>query len=147
MKTFKLAILLFLTLNLIACEADDFYDRDYDDRPLYEVEDMLLGRHWTGDIGMDADNGEPLFSTFCFDFRHQGTEIQYYKSDGLVYAEYPFEWYTEYCPDCGACRVVLDYGPAGVSYMDDVYFSGAFFKGVFFLHRHDRGFPFKLRME
>lgn len=147
MNIIKILFSCLLVLSLSACEADDFYERDYDDRHLYEIERVLEGRHWTGDIGMDADNGEALFSTFCFDLHHRGVEIQYYQSDGFEYASCSFKWYTEFCPVCGASRIVLDYGPEGVSFMDDVYFRGSSFYGVFFLSRHDHGYDFKLRME
>ena len=29
----------------------------------YDVRIYSVGRYWTGDVGMNADNGEPLFSS------------------------------------------------------------------------------------
>ena len=45
-----------LTLSLASCDDDD----------QYSIESVIIGRAWTGDVGMNADNGAPLFSTFTF---------------------------------------------------------------------------------
>lgn len=43
-----------LTMSLTSCEDDD----------QYSIESVIIGRAWTGDVGMNAENGEPIFSTF-----------------------------------------------------------------------------------
>lgn len=45
-----------LTMSLTSCEDDD----------QYSIESVIIGRAWTGDVGMNAENGEPIFSTFTF---------------------------------------------------------------------------------
>ena len=43
-------------MSLTSCEDDD----------QYSIESVIIGRAWTGDVGMNAENGEPIFSTFTF---------------------------------------------------------------------------------
>lgn len=47
----NILFLLTLALGLASCEEDDQYD----------IESIFIGRTWTGDVGMNAGNGE-LFS-------------------------------------------------------------------------------------
>ncbi|MCD8184850.1 MAG: hypothetical protein LUE99_19245 [Bacteroides sp.] len=119
---------------LTSCEADDQYD----------IESAFINREWTGDIGMDADNGEPLFSTFTFDPYGFGKEYQYYSYNGALYAEYSFLWKWE---DDYNRNLVLDYGRIGVSYMDDVRIVGDELRGTFYVSADDWGFDFTLYME
>ena len=70
---------------------------------------------------MNADNGEPLFSTFTFWGDGFGEEYQYYSFDGALYERFHFQWYWE---DHYNRNLVLDYGRAGISYMDDVRING-----------------------
>ena len=46
-----------LTMSLTSCEDDD----------QYSIESVIIGRAWTGDVGMNAENGEPIFSTFTLE--------------------------------------------------------------------------------
>ena len=55
-KFLNILFLMAFALSFASCEGDDQYD----------VESIFIGRAWTGDVGMNADNGEPLFSTFTF---------------------------------------------------------------------------------
>lgn len=64
-KYLSLIFLWALTLGLISCEDDQ-----------YDIESTMIGRAWTGDVGMDADNGEALFSTFTFGGDGFGEEFQ-----------------------------------------------------------------------
>ena len=57
-----------LTMSLTSCEDDD----------QYSIESVIIGRAWTGDVGMNAENGEPIFSTFTFGGDGFGEEYQYY---------------------------------------------------------------------
>ena len=56
-KYLGILFLFTLTLTLTSCEEDDQYD----------IESIFIDRAWTGDVGMNADYGEPLFSTFTFE--------------------------------------------------------------------------------
>lgn len=60
-----------LTMSLTSCEDDD----------QYSIESVIIGRAWTGDVGMNAENGEPIFSTFTFGGDGFGEEYQYYSYD------------------------------------------------------------------
>ena len=104
-----------LTMSLTSCEDDD----------QYSIESVIIGRAWTGDVGMNAENGEPIFSTFTFGGDGFGEEYQYYSYDGKLY----------------------DYGRAGISYMDDVFVTGNRFRGTFHLSADSPGFDFVLEME
>mgnify|MGYP000024507772 FL=1 len=44
-------------------------------------------------------------------------------------------------------NLVLDYGRAGISYMDDVFVTGNRFRGTFHLSADSPGFDFVLEME
>ena len=101
-------------------------------------------RAWTGDVGMNAHNGEPLFSTFEFGNDGFGVETQFYASDGLLYDQFRFQWYWE---DSYNRNLVLNYGKNGISYMDDVRIYGDRITGAFYLSDDARGFNFELRME
>lgn len=41
-----------LTMSLTSCEDDD----------QYSIESVIIGRAWTGDVGMNAENGEPILA-------------------------------------------------------------------------------------
>lgn len=97
-----------LTMSLTSCEDDD----------QYSIESVIIGRAWTGDVGMNAENGEPIFSTFTFGGDGFGEEYQYYSYDGKLYDHFRFQWMWE---DGYNNNLVLDYGRAGISYMDDVF--------------------------
>ena len=131
-KYLSLILLCVLALSFASCEDDDQYD----------IESVIIGRSWTGDVGMAAD-GSSLFSTFTFGADGFGEEIQYY-SDGFLYHEYRFQWWWE---DGYSRNLVLDYGREGISYMDDVRVSGNQMWGTFYLSDGDRGFYFVLYME
>lgn len=51
----KILLILMLAVGFASCEDDQG-----------EIEYVITGRAWTGDVGMNAHNGEPLFSTFEF---------------------------------------------------------------------------------
>lgn len=133
-KYLSILFLVILTLGLTSCEEDDEYD----------LESIFIGRAWTGDVGMNADNGEPLFSTFTFDGDGFGEEYQYYLSDGLLYDHFRFQWYWE---DNFNRNLVLDYGRIGISYMDDVRITGNRMYGIFYLSDDAVPFEFRLEME
>ena len=109
----KILLILMLAVGFASCEDDQG-----------EIEYVITGRAWTGDVGMNAHNGEPLFSTFEFGNDGFGVETQFYASDGLLY-----------------------YGKNGISYMDDVRIYGDRITGAFYLSDDARGFNFELRME
>lgn len=46
-KYLHILLLLMIALGFTSCEGDDQYD----------VESIFIGRAWTGDVGMNADNG------------------------------------------------------------------------------------------
>ena len=106
-KFLNILFLMAFALSFASCEGDDQYD----------VESIFIGRAWTGDVGMNADNGEPLFSIFTFWGDGFGEEYQYYSFDGALYERFHFQWYWE---DHYNRNLVLDYGRAGISYMDVV---------------------------
>ena len=55
-----------------------------------------------------------------------------------------FQWMWE---DGYNNNLVLDYGRAGISYMDDVFVTGNRFRGTFHLSADSPGFDFVLEME
>lgn len=133
----KYLYLLFawaLALSLASCDDDD----------QYEIESVIIGRAWTGDIGMNAENGEPLFSTFEFGRDGFGDEYQYFSIDGAPYDHFRFQWMWE---DGYSNNLVLNYGRAGISYMDDIRVIGDELRGTFFLTGDAPGFNFILEME
>ena len=109
-----------------------------------EIEYVITGRAWTGDVGMNAHNGEPLFSTFEFGNDGFGVETQFYASDGLLYDQFRFQWYWE---DRYSNNLVLDYGRNGTSYMDNVDIYRGVMTGIFYLTGDSEGFPFALEMQ
>lgn len=123
-----------LTMSLTSCEDDD----------QYSIESVIIGRAWTGDVGMNAENGEPIFSTFTFGGDGFGEEYQYYSYDGKLYDHFRFQWMWE---DGYNNNLVLDYGRAGTSYMDDVFVTRNRFRGTFHLSADSPGFDFVLEME
>ncbi|WP_294611284.1 hypothetical protein [uncultured Bacteroides sp.] len=123
-----------LTLSLASCDDDD----------QYSIESVIIGRAWTGDVGMNADNGAPLFSTFTFGGDGFGEEYQYYSYDGARYMNYRFQWWWE---DDFSNNLVLDYGRAGISYMDNVRVTGNQLRGTFHVSDDSPGFNFVLEME
>lgn len=133
-KYLYFACLWMLVLGLISCEDDE----------QYSIESAMMDRAWTGDVGMDADNGEPLFSTFFFGSDGFGEEYQYYVSDGALYEHYHFQWFWE---DSYHNNLVLDYGREGTSYMDNVWVTGRRLGGTFFVTGDSNGFDFVLEME
>ena len=133
-KYLDILFLFTLTLTLTSCEEDDQYD----------IESIFIDRAWTGDVGMNADYGEPLFSTFTFGWDGFGEEYQYYQLDGRLYEHFRFQWYWE---DSSNRNLVLDYGRAGISYMDDVRIAGNRMYGTFYLSNDAVPFEFRLDME
>lgn len=129
----KLMLLAVLLVGLTSCEDDQ-----------YEVESVFIGRAWTGDVGLDADNGEAVYSTFVFGTDGFGDEYQYYSRDGVPYKRFRFQWEWE---DDFNRNLVLDYGKAGVSFMDNVRIVGSQMRGTFYLYDGARGFDFVLDME
>lgn len=123
-----------LALSLTSCDDDDQYN----------IESVIVGRAWTGDVGMNADNGEALFSTFTFGADGFGEEYQYYSFGGELYDQFRFQWWWE---NDYNNNLVLDYGRAGTSYMDDVSVTGNRFRGIFHLSADSPGFNFVLEME
>ena len=93
---------------------------------------------------MYAENGEPILSTFTFWGDGFGEEYQYYSYDGAPYDNFRFKWLWE---DDYNNNLILDYGRAGMSYMDDVRVTGNQLRGTFFLTSDSRGFNFILGME
>lgn len=122
-----------LTLSFTACDDDDQYD----------IESVIVGRSWTGDVGMNDEFGEPLFSTFTFGADGFGDEFQYYISDGHLYDSFRFMWYWE---DRYSNNLVLDYNGT-VSYMDDVRVIGNELRGTFYFTHDSPGYIFNLEME
>ena len=62
----KILLVLLLAVGLASCEDDQG-----------EIEYVIAGRAWTGDVGMNVDNGEALFSTFEFGLDGFGVETQF----------------------------------------------------------------------
>lgn len=129
----KILLISVVCIGLVSCEEDQ-----------EGIESVIIGRSWTGDVGMSAANGEPLFSTFSFGLDGFGEERQYYEADGVWYETYRFQWWWE---DSYNRNLVLDYGRNGISYMDDVWVSGNQLYGTFYLSSDSRGFDFVLYME
>ena len=129
----KILLILMLAVGFASCEDDQG-----------EIEYVITGRAWTGDVGMNADNGEALFSTFEFGLDGFGVETQFYASDGALYDQYRFRWYWG---DSYNRNLVLDYGTNGISFMDDVRVYGDRLSGIFYLSDNAPGFNFELRME
>lgn len=136
----KLFLLLALALPVAL-----FTSCDDDDRHEYYIEDDMVGRTWTGSVGQQVQNGEPIFSSFSFGRDGFGEEIQYYVSDGEFYAKYRFSWrrVSGYSND-----FMLDYGREfGISFMDDLQIYNGIMSGVFYFEETSEGFRFRLSME
>lgn len=134
----KYLYLLFawtLILSLTSCDDDD---------DQYEIESVIIGRAWTGDVGMNAEYDEPLFSTFLFGRDGFGEEYQYYSRNGAEYDYFRFQWMWE---DDYSNNLILDYGKEGISYMDDVRVIGDELRGTFYLSGDAPGYDFRLKME
>lgn len=129
----RIVVILLLTLGFTACDEDE-----------ESVENAMIGRIWAGDIGMNGDFNEPIFSEFRFDGDGFGTEYQYYISDGAPYDNFRFQWYWE---NGYGRNLVLDYGKHGISFMDNVSIRGRFMRGVYFFENGDPGFNFTLEMQ
>lgn len=129
----KILFISVLCIGLVSCEDDQ-----------EGVDSAIVGRSWTGDVGMVDDYGEPVISTFSFGIDGFGEERQYY-SDGAYYKSFRFQWWWE---DGYSRNLVLDYGRyGGISYMDDVRVSGDQLWGTFYFDGDSRGFNFILYME
>lgn len=129
----KILLLSIICIGFTSCEDDQD-----------GIESAIVGRFWTGDLGMSAENGEAIFSTFRFGIDGFGEEKQYYELDGEFYRKYRFQWWWE---DRYNRNMILDYGKYGISYMDDIRVSGNQLWGRFFLEDGSRGFDFTLYME
>lgn len=81
---------------------------------------------------------------FALSFASCEGEYQYYSFDGALYERFHFQWYWE---DHYNRNLVLDYGRAGISYMDDVRINGNRMRGTFYLSDGAAPFDFELRME
>lgn len=133
MKLFtKLFLISILCIGLMSCE-DDQEDVDY----------AIIGRSWTGDVGMVDDFGEPVLSTFSFGVDGFGEEHQFYY-DGMRYNTFRFQWLWE---DGYSRNLILDYGREGISYMDNVRVSGNQLWGTFYFSDDSPGFDFTLYMD
>lgn len=128
----KLLFVSILCLGLSSCEGSQD-----------AVEYDIMGRAWTGDVGMNVD-GEPIFSTFYFGTDGFGEERQYYVSDNAPCDTYRFQWIWE---DSYSRNLILDYGREGISYMDDIRVIGNEMRGIFYLSANSPGVPFVLYME
>lgn len=126
----KICLLCALAFGLMACEDEQGV-----------VDNALIGRAWTGYVGMTDNFGERVLSTFYFDADGFGEEIQRYY-DGEVYDRFRFQWWWE----AGYGRnLVLDYGRAGnISYMDNVRVGGTRLWGTFYFSKTSAGFNFTL---
>ena len=129
---FKILLCALLLINFAACTESEG-----------ELEYQIINRTWIGDIGMNAANGERIYSEFHFGADGFGEEYQYYWSDNQLYQRYRFQWYWE---DRYNYNLVLDYGREGISYMDDVDVHHGHLTGVFYLDNYSGGFPFSLEM-
>lgn len=132
-KYYKIILVAFLTLFVTSCEIEES-----------SIESEIVGRSWTGDVGLNASNGEPIFSTFRFGADGFGTETQYYTRDGRFYQEYNYEWYWE--PGYRN-NLVLNYGRFGTSYMKDLQVYRGELSGYFYFAINDPSFFFQLKME
>lgn len=119
-------------MGLVSCEDDQ-----------EEVDSAIIGRSWTGDVGMVDEYGEPVLSTFTFGSDGFGEEEQYYL-DGEFCDNFRYQWWWE---DGYSRNIVLDYGINGISYMDNVRIVGDELWGTFYFSRDSSGFNFKLYMD
>lgn len=92
MKTFKsyafILVALIGALCFSSCESDE--ERGFDISGMFQ-------KTWFGDMGMNADNGEPLYNYITFASGASsdhgiGTDEQYYQYDDAPYAIYKFDW-------------------------------------------------------
>lgn len=129
----KICLLCVLAVSLAACE---------DEQDV--VDNALIGRSWTGYVGMQNEHGERVLSTFYFGADGFGEELQRYY-DGEVYDKFRFQWWWE---DGYSRNLVLDYGRVGgISYMDNVRVDGMRLWGAFYFSQASPGFNFTLDMD
>ena len=129
----KICLLCVLAVSLTACE---------DDQEM--VDAALIGRSWTGYVGMQDEHGERVLSTFYFGADGFGEELQRYY-DGEVYDQSRFQWWWE---DGYSRNLVLDYGRVGgISYMNNVRIGDTRLRGVFYFSKESSGFNFTLDMD
>ena len=129
----QLFLLSVLCIGLSSCE---------DDQDV--VDSTIIGRSWTGDVGMLDDFGMSVISTFSFGADGFGEEVQRYRN-GEYCDSFRFQWWWE---DSYSRNLVLDYGRyGGISYMDDVRVSGNQLWGTFLFSDDSPGFNFTLYME
>lgn len=133
-KYISTLLVLLFTFSVTSCRIEETIN----------LEDQIIGRAWTGDVGLDASNGAPLFSTFRFGADGFGTETQYYAANGAFYQEYRYEWYWE--PGYRS-NVVLNYGRNGISYMRDLEVYRTELSGYFYLEHNSPYYFFRLKME
>ena len=107
-----------------------------------DVKYELCGRQWVGDIGMNDDFGNALYSKFYFAPDGFGDEYQYYMN-GEFFTSYRFRWFWEHTNNN---NLVLDYGAHGISYMDDVQIGYNTMTGIFYLTEWAPGIPFTFEM-
>lgn len=129
----KICLLCVLAVSLTACE---------DDQGM--VDAALIGRSWTGYVGMQDEHGERVLSTFYFGADGFGEELQRYY-DREVYDRFRFQWWWE---DGYSRNLVLDYGRVGgISYMNNVRIGDTRLRGVFYFSKESSGFNFTLDMD
>lgn len=99
----QLFLLSVLCIGLSSCE---------DDQDV--VDSTIIGRSWTGDVGMLDDFGMSVISTFSFGADGFGEEVQRYRN-GEYCDSFRFQWWWE---DSYSRNLVLDYGRyGGISYL------------------------------
>lgn len=128
----KLFVLVVIALGFTACQSEE------------ELEHLMIGQSWVGDLGMTADNGEELYSELVFDGDGFGVEYQYYKYDDAYYDEFRFQWNWE---DKYSSNLVLDYGRNGISFFDDVQIYSGRMSGVFYFEDGAPGMNVILRAQ
>lgn len=128
----KIFLISVLCIGLTSCEDDQ-----------EEVDSAIIGRSWTGDVGMEDYDGEPVLSTFSFGADGFGEEVQYYL-DGVFCDKFRFQWWWE---DGYNRNLILDYGKNGKSYMDNVRVIGDELWGTFYFSDDSPSFNFTLYMD
>jgi hypothetical protein len=128
----SLMLLALVAVGFSACESDE------------TIEERLFGRVWSGDIGLSAMNGEPVYSDFQFFPDGSGTENMYYQYGGRWYQNNPFHWSWDLSQ---GRSLILDYGNGYVSYMDNVYVGGGAMSGIYYNDDYSDGFSFRLQMK
>ncbi len=128
----KIFFISILCIGLVSCEDDQ-----------EGIDNAIIGRSWTGDVGMVDEYGEPVLSTFYFGGDGFGKEEQYY-FDGVFYDSFRYQWLWE---DGYSRNIILEYGRNGTSYMDNVRIVGDELWGTFYFREDSSGFDFKLYMD